>query len=33
MKIYEINYGNDWRDRLLNSWPFLVDADQVSPEL
>lgn len=29
MKTYEYNHGNDWRDRLLNSWPFLIDSDCV----
>lgn len=29
MKTYEFNHG-DWRDRLLNSWPFLIDADCVN---
>ena len=30
MKTYEYNHGNDWRDKLLNSWPFLIDADCVN---
>jgi hypothetical protein len=29
MKISETNYGGDWRDRLLNSWPFLLDTDTI----
>jgi hypothetical protein len=29
MKTVEINHNNDWLDRLLNNWPFLVDSEQV----
>lgn len=29
-KTLEYNHNNDWRDKLLNSWPFLVDTNQVS---
>jgi len=28
-KTLEYNHGNDWRDKLLNSWPLLLDADDV----
>jgi len=26
----EYNYNKDWRDKLLNSWPLLVDTKQVA---
>lgn len=29
MKTLEYHYGGDWRDRLLNSWPFLLDTDYI----
>lgn len=29
MRTTELNHGGDWRDRLLNSWPFLIDTEQV----
>ena len=29
MKTIEKNYGNDWRDKLLNSWPLLLDTEEV----
>ena len=29
MKTIETNYGNNWLDKLLNSWPFLLDTDEV----
>lgn len=30
MRTYENNHNNDWRDKLLNSWPFMVDSDEVT---
>jgi hypothetical protein len=30
MRTLEYNHNNDWRDKLLNSWPFLVDSDEVN---
>lgn len=29
MKTIEYNYGGDWRDKLLNSWPWCVDSYEV----
>ena len=29
MKTIEVNHNNDWRDKLLNSWPFLLDTEQI----
>lgn len=29
MKVVEQHYGGDWRDKLLNAWPLLRDADDI----
>lgn len=29
MKTLETNHNNDWRDQLLNIWPFLIDSESI----
>lgn len=29
MKTLEYQYGGDWRDRVLNSWPFALDTKSI----
>lgn len=30
MKTLEYHHGGNWIDRLLNAWPFCLDADSIS---
>jgi hypothetical protein len=27
---FEAHHGNNWWDRLLNCWPFMIDTDSIS---
>jgi len=33
MKTHEYNHGNNWIDKLLNSYPFLLDSESIVPLL
>mgnify|MGYP001583980010 CR=1 FL=1 len=31
MKTIEYNHGNNWLDKLLNSWPLCLDVESIIP--